>query len=120
MDRRNFIIKTFLASLACMGRLQAQTDSNLPVGTMGNFQTIYNNPQLKDRFLLFLSNVFNLFPEKELHQLLAEMTNKHKDDKAIYLAVQNQLEDISPMLSLLRYQIPALMHQKDEMSTETV
>lgn len=69
---------------------------------------------------MFLKNVFNLYPEKEFHELIYQNTISKNTDKEIYLATQSKLDDITPMLSSFRYQLPALMHQKNEMSVETV
>jgi len=120
MDRRNFLLTTFLTSLGVIGLLNAEEDNPFENVGSGNFKAIYDNAALKVQFLQFLTNVFNLFPEKELHQLIADVTKTQKGDKAIYLLTQKQLENISPTLSLFRYELPALWHQKDEMAAQTV
>lgn len=85
-----------------------------------NFKQIYSNIKLKREFFKFLKNVFNLFPEDDLHKLIADTSSSKPDDKAIYLAVQSKLSDISPMLSSVRYALPSLMKQKDEMARQTL
>src|SRR5689334_2699247 len=39
-----------------------------------NFQAVYGDPQLRAAFLLFLQNVFHLYPEDELHRLIEDVT----------------------------------------------
>ena len=71
--------------LALTSKTQAQTGN-------GNFHYIYTNPELRDRFFHFYENVFHLYPEKELHQLIGALTKQHKTDKAVYQALQASLE----------------------------
>lgn len=120
MERRSFLLTTFLTSLTATGLLSAEEERTFGHSAPGNFKTIYENAALKEQFLQFLTNVFNLFPEKELHQLIADVTKREKGDKAIYLLTQKQLENISPTLSLFRYELPALWQQKEEMARQTV
>lgn len=120
MDRRNFLLATFLTSLTATGLLSAEEEIVFVHSTEGNFRTIYGNAELKKQFLQFLTNVFNLFPEKEFHQLIADVTTTQTTDKAIYLLTQKQLNTISPTLSIFEYELPALWHQKEEMARQTV
>jgi SAM-dependent methyltransferase len=85
-----------------------------------NFKQIYSNSILKKEFYKFLKNVFNLYPEDQLHKLIDVTTEKHETDKSIYTVAQSQLKDINPLLSTFRYQLPALFKQKDEMAKQTV
>jgi SAM-dependent methyltransferase len=85
-----------------------------------NFKRIYTNIELKREFFKFFKNVFHLFPEKEIHQLISEATAKKADDKDIYIEVQSKLDGITPMFSSFRYAIPALTKQKDEMAKQTL
>jgi len=84
-----------------------------------NFKVIYSNRNLKDEFYKFLKNVFNLFPENDLHTLISNVTLEKSDDKAVYAEVQSKLDTITPYFSGLRYQLPSLMKQKDEMARQT-
>ena len=43
-------------------------DAMAAPGDVGNFRYIYSNPELKREFLDFLTNVFHLYPEQELHE----------------------------------------------------
>lgn len=100
----------------------AQTDSMngwIPDQT-SNFKAIYQNPALKSAFLLFLKNVYNLYPEDQFHQLIDRATRSGKTDKEIYLLIQSQLSTITPFLSELRYSLPALRKQKEEMTRQTL
>ncbi|WP_269225837.1 hypothetical protein [Flavobacterium eburneipallidum] len=118
MERRNFIKTTLL--FVTSTQLFSNSIFNSSSVIRSNFKYIYTNIKLKSQFFLFLKNVFNLYPEKEFHQLIAETTLAKKTDKDIYKTTQSKLDDIAPMLSTFRYQLPALMHQKNEMSKETV
>ncbi|MFH6996896.1 hypothetical protein ACHRVZ_03125 [Flavobacterium sp. FlaQc-57] len=118
MKRRNFLKSTLL--FATSVQMFPNTILNLTLEVRNNFKYIYTNAKLKNQFFLFLKNVFNLYPEKKFHELIYQNTIAKNTDKEIYLATQSKLDDISPMLSTFRYQLPALMHQKNEMSVETV
>ncbi len=54
-------------------------------GDVGNFRYIYSNPQLKREFLDFLTNLFHLYPEQDLHETLARLAMsrdwKRRDSK---------------------------------------
>lgn len=85
-----------------------------------NFKAIYGDPKLRAAFLLFLTNVFHLFPEERLHRLLEEAANAGKTDREIYALVQSRLPEIKPILAELRFALPALSKQKDEMTAQTL
>lgn len=84
-----------------------------------NFKAIYDNPQARDAFLLFLTNVFNLYPEDELHALIGAISATADSDKAIYNELRARLHHIKPLLSEVRYALPALAKQKAEMARQT-
>lgn len=52
--------------------------------------------------------------------MIAEVAIKEKDDQSVYLRVQSKLDEITPALSSLRYAMPALIKQKDEMAAQAV
>jgi SAM-dependent methyltransferase len=85
-----------------------------------NFKAIYLNSELRSSFLLFLKNVFHLYPEDSFHQLIADITLTAKSDKEVYRQVQAQLPKVKPLLSEIRYAVPALLKQKKEMTRETL
>lgn len=85
-----------------------------------NFKAIYGDPALKTAFLKFLSNVFHLFPEERLHRLIEDAANARNSDREIYALVQSRLPEIRPFLADLRYALPALSKQKDEMTAQTL
>ena len=85
-----------------------------------NFKAIYGDPALKAAFLKFLTNVFHLFPEERLHRLIEDTANAGKSDREIYTLVQSRLPEIKPFLAELRYALPALSKQKDEMAAQTL
>ena len=87
---------------------------------IGNFRYIYSNPQLKREFLDFLTNVFHLYPEQELHATLARLAMSRDTDRRVYEALQAELGDLSPFLGAFRYAIPALVKQKKIMASQTL
>jgi hypothetical protein len=87
---------------------------------IGNFQYIYNNPKLKNEFLLFLKNVFHLYPEADFHVLISEITKSKVSDKDIYKELLRKINSIKPFLSEINYSLPALKLQKEVMTKQTL
>jgi SAM-dependent methyltransferase len=87
---------------------------------IGNFRYIYSNPTLKGEFLDFLTNVFHLFPEQELHDTLARLAMSNDSDQQVYEALQEEMGDLSPFLGAFRYAIPALKKQKQIIAGQTL
>jgi hypothetical protein len=122
MDRRTFL----LHSLASAFLVACGSDPTLPEAPVGgvsadpasNFHAIYDDPTLRARFKLFLTNVFHLYPEDDLHALVHAATQAHPTDEAIYGAVVEGLPGITPTASLLRYALPALQTQKSVMAAQ--
>lgn len=84
-----------------------------------NFRAIYSRPNLRQRFYLFLVNVFHLYPEDRLHELITELSTRYTTDREIYQALAVHLPQITPHLSTVTYALPALRKQKREMAAET-
>ncbi|GGY87425.1 hypothetical protein GCM10011613_35760 [Cellvibrio zantedeschiae] len=123
--RRNFLVKIgFLFTYIKFSSLQlfAQTTEELKplIAGSSNFRSVYTNESLKNEFILFLTNVFHLYPEQKLHELIAEGVKKYSQDKDIYLALQPRLAEIAPILKDLTYSVPALAKQKKEMTSQTL
>ncbi len=85
----------------------------------GNFQAIYGDESLKAQFYLFLENVYNIYPEKEFHQLIDKATKTNKTDEETYIYILANLSSVKPFLSDLRYALPALAKQKKEIAQQT-
>lgn len=85
-----------------------------------NFRAIYGDPRLAAAFLLFLKNVYNLYPEEPFHRLIESATRSARTDREIYALVQNRQQTIEPFLSQIRYGLPALARQKAEMVRQTL
>lgn len=83
-----------------------------------NFKAIYGNPRLKAAFYQFLQNVYHLYPEQRLHQLIADVSAAAPCDRDIYRLAQRRLGEIKPLLGDVRYALPALARQKREMARE--
>jgi SAM-dependent methyltransferase len=118
MERRSFFKKIVVAFASLYLLPRALFASYASPG--GNFAQIYSDLKLKSEFYKFLKNVFNIIPEDEFHALIADTTAKKTQDEEIYQAVQAKLDDITPVLSSLRYELPALRKQKDEMARQTL
>ncbi|MBI3395977.1 MAG: hypothetical protein HY042_09090 [Spirochaetia bacterium] len=56
-----------------------------------NFRTVYGDQLARDRFYLFLQNVYHLYPESQFHQLIIDLTNESSSDQLIYLTLQPTL-----------------------------
>lgn len=118
MNRRFFIKAVLLLSAST----NAMSNGIVTVfeATKSNFKYVYQNNKLKNQFYKFLQNVFHLYPEEKLHQLIGETTLKEPNDKEIYVKAQTWLGHISPWNSIFKYQLPALLKQKNEMARQTV
>ena len=120
MKRREFIAAlSALLATAVPGRGFADS-LTWTSAQIGNFRYIYSNPQLRQEFLAFLTNVFHLYPEDEFHQALIRLSEPGVSDMQIYAALQEELDDIRPFLGALRYAIPALARQKAIMADQTL
>lgn len=84
-----------------------------------NFHAVYGDPQARDRFFLFLQNVYHLYPESRFHQLIMDLTSESLSDQFIYVTLQQRLSTIKPFLSDATYGLPALRKQKAEMAHQT-
>jgi SAM-dependent methyltransferase len=87
---------------------------------IGNFRYIYSDPLLRKEFRDFLTNVFHLYPEQELHETLARLAMSSDTDRQVYEALQEEMKDLSPFLGAFRYAIPALRKQKQIMASQTL
>jgi FAD/FMN-containing dehydrogenase/SAM-dependent methyltransferase len=94
-------------------------EAALPVAAPSLFHAVYGSAREADKFYAFLQNIFHLYPEDRLHTLIRQATRQHQDEEAIYRAVQAGLPGITPVLSLLRYALPALFVQKEEIGQQT-
>jgi SAM-dependent methyltransferase len=117
--RRSTFISTVIAACASLQMLPQNLFASISTAR-SNFKQIYSSIRLRDEFFKFLKNVFNLVPEVELHKLISDTAANQQNDEAIYLTVQSKLDDITPILSSVRYSLPSLMKQKDEMARQTL
>lgn len=86
---------------------------------LGNFEYIYANLQRRQAFQPFLTNVFHLYPDEALQDLITRITATGLDDSQIYQQLQRELPAIKPFLSELTYAIPALAKQKHIIAGQT-
>lgn len=102
--------------------------SAAPVHTMcaaqaavdGNFKYIYSDAHARAEFKKFLINVFHLFPENDLHDMILEAVKRGEDDESVYRKVQARLGDIKPFLGDLRYSLPTLSKQKKVLTEQSL
>jgi SAM-dependent methyltransferase len=106
------------ASAAFARLLEAVLDT--PDVDPGNFRRVYGDPALRDRFFLFLQNVFHLYPEVRFHELIIELSEKYATDREVYAALLERLPKIKPLLGPVTHSIPALKKQKDEMTRQSI
>jgi hypothetical protein len=124
-SRRNLLAKLGFVfaytKLSTQFVLAQSTEELKPlVQIASNFHKVYENITLKNEFLLFLTNVFHLYPEQKLHALIESTVAKLATDKDIYLAIQPKLATIGALLKDLTYSFPALTKQKQVMSSQTL
>jgi SAM-dependent methyltransferase len=86
----------------------------------GNFHRIYRDPKLKAEFHSFLKNVYNIYPEDRFHELIARAVEQAETDQEVYAYVLANLRSVKPFLSELTYALPALAHQKLEITQQTL
>lgn len=118
MNRKKFLITFGLSGITTL-----MFPSNLIrviSDKWSNFKYIYSSNKLKGEFYNFLQNVFNLYPEDKLHQLILESSNNKSNDKEIYLDVQSRLDSISPFFSIFKHDLPSLLKQKEEMARQSL
>lgn len=116
MNKRKFL---FIALISFLQKKLLNKSINSTNNEKSTFRQIYLNPILKRKFFGFLKVVFNLFPEVDFHKLIHKNSLKYNSDKDIYINTQKELKSIEPFFVSFRYQIPALMNQKEEMAKQT-
>jgi SAM-dependent methyltransferase len=90
------------------------------VGGTSNFKAVYGDGTQRAAFLLFLTNVYSLYPEDKFHKLIADVTAQQQNDRDIYKLAQSRLKEIRPFLADVRRSLPALSKQKTEMAQQTM
>lgn len=122
LGRRSFLVGA-MALAACDERnpLQGGVDYasvNL-ARDFGNFRSVYGVPEQRAAFREFLRNVFHLYPDSELDTLIAARVEAAAADADVYRAIERELPTITPFLASVRYALPALVKQKQEMAEQT-
>lgn len=84
------------------------------------FKKVFADTEWRDKFFLFLQNIYNIYPENKFHYLIQETIAVNNSDAEIYAAIQQKLVHIKPFLSELRFALPALIKQKKEMARQTL
>lgn len=90
----------------------------------GDFRRVYDDVRARDRFYLFLQNIYRLYPEDRFHALIrsetADAARCDEGDEQIYRRLQERLPTIRPLASQITYALPALARQKREMARQTL
>jgi SAM-dependent methyltransferase len=116
IDRRTFLKRSLsLLALWVLDPAAALASTDDP----GNFRAIYLNADQRDKFFLFLQNVFHLYPEAEFHQLIIDLVKKNSTDADVYRELLKRLPSMKPVLGDFTYALPALRTQKIEMARQT-
>ena len=118
INKREFL--QGLVALLTVSATRSSIAGAVSNGDVGNFEYVYSNPELRQNFLEFLTNVFHLYPEQEFHDALVRLSKLGTSDREVYAALQQSLEEIQPFLGALRYAIPALSKQKAIMTEQTL
>lgn len=123
LNRRQFLELSALILAGMATRASAKATASGSVGKaeqlVGNFRYIYADKTRREEFLPFLQNVFHLYPEQQLQALIHQAVQEFGSDKQVYGFLQQQLDEIRPLLADLRYALPALQKQKQVMAEQT-
>lgn len=84
------------------------------------FVTVYDTEKWRDKFYIFLQNIFHIAPTHIFHSTIQDIVDKYKKDDRIYHSIQNATKKIKPFYGDLVYGIPALFKQKKEMQAQTL
>jgi SAM-dependent methyltransferase len=122
MTRRDFLARAaaLWGALSAPGAWAAALDGLSGPDGAGNFKAVYLDTAERDKFYLFLQNVFHLYPEDRFHQRILELTKEKATDREIYRALLGDLPRLKPFLAELRYDLPALRVQKAEMASQVM
>ncbi len=82
------------------------------------FRAIYEDDDWRDKFYLFLQNIYRIYPENRFHALIKQACGAQETDRDIYRHVQRGLPGIKPFLSELTLAVPALAKQKREIAAQ--
>lgn len=118
ISRRRFLYEAL--ALVFAGRFAAARGLDGLSGPdgAGNFKSVYLDVAERDKFFLFLQNVFHLYPEAEFHQRILELSRQMSTDRQIYEQLLSELPRMRPFLGPIRYDLPALKKQKTEMAEQ--
>lgn len=114
ISRRAFLLRT-LSLLAALAAPRAWAENGA-----GNFKAVYLDTVERDRFYLFLQNIFHLYPEERFHQRILELTREKATDRDIYEALLKELPRMKTFLGQVSYDLPALHKQKVEMTRQAL
>lgn len=111
---------TALGGMAISRRGASKSEPVRALGRdLGNFERVFTDRALRERFRPFLQNVFHLVPEPELTALISELVGEDPRDPIVYQKLLQRLPEVEPFLAGPRYALPALNHQKRVMAEQT-
>lgn len=120
VSRRRFLYQALGALFAARFAGASGLDGLSGPDGAGNFKAVYLDTAERDKFFLFLQNVFHLYPEDRFHQRILELTREKATDREVYAALLSDLPKIKPFLAGVRYDLPALKKQKKEMGDQAM
>lgn len=90
----------------------------------GAIARVFADTVWRDRFYEFLRTVYRIYPEDAFHQLIRECVALFEedgpDDERVYRELVKRLPKIRSALDPIRYALPALAVQKQEMARQTL
>jgi FAD/FMN-containing dehydrogenase/uncharacterized membrane protein YhaH (DUF805 family)/SAM-dependent methyltransferase len=95
-------------------------ESKTMADTESEFISVYSDTKWRDDFFRFLQVVFHLYPEDKFHALIKSASEQKSADEEIYKLILGKLPEIAPFLAPIRYGLPALKTQKQEMTRQTL
>jgi SAM-dependent methyltransferase len=95
--------------------LPAKNDEDI-----SEFKLILKNDQRSSDLHQFLQNIFPLYPDDTFHTLIQEVSAEISDDEGIYRGLLTRLKSFTPILRGIRYALPELLRQKEEITRQTI
>jgi FAD/FMN-containing dehydrogenase/uncharacterized membrane protein YhaH (DUF805 family)/SAM-dependent methyltransferase len=89
----------------------------------GAIARVFGDTVWRDRFYEFLRTVYRIYPEDAFHQLIRECIEAYEDgpdDERVYRELVKRLPTIRSAMDPIRYALPALAVQKQEMARQTL
>lgn len=90
------------------------------LNSLSDFGFVMSSKSLSDKLFLFLQVVFKTYSPERLHELIKSYSSQDLSDDEIYQKVQAELPNVKVFMNDLRFGLPALINQKNEMNRQTL